>query len=132
MYPLTSPREKVALLLTSGPRFELFENYQRNVHHEKPHEITPRGFTRFLCTSPLPTEVTASGKKLGTYHQCYRLDGRLIAMAVLDLLPNAVSGVYFMYHSDFEKWHLGKVSACREACLAKEGGYEYYYMGLFF
>jgi hypothetical protein len=50
-------------------------------------------------------------------------------MGVLDLLPNAVSGVYFIYHSDFEKWHLGKVSACREACLSKEGGYKYYYMG---
>jgi arginyl-tRNA---protein transferase len=52
-------------------------------------------------------------------------------MAVLDLLPHAVSGVYFIYHSDFEKWSFGKLSALREAALAIEGGYEMYYMGYF-
>ena len=52
----------------------------------------------------------------------YRLDGRLIALGVLDLLPQAVSGVYFLYHADFEKWALGKLSALREAALAVEGG----------
>lgn len=53
-------------------------------------------------------------------------------MSVLDLLPGCVSGVYFMYHEDFNQWHLGKVSACREAALALEGGYGHYYMGIFF
>jgi arginine-tRNA-protein transferase len=61
----------------------------------------------------------------------YRLDGRLIAMGVLDLLPGCVSGVYFIYHTDFEKWGFGKLSALREACLALEGQYEYYYMGFY-
>lgn len=51
-------------------------------------------------------------------------------MAVLDLLPNSVSGVYFMYHQDYAKWSFGKLSACREAALAKEGGYRYYNMGM--
>lgn len=51
-------------------------------------------------------------------------------MSVLDLLPHIVSGVYFIYHEDYAKWSLGKVSACREAALAKEGGYRYYYMGV--
>jgi hypothetical protein len=39
--------------------------------------------------------------------------------------------VYFIYHSDFSPQNLGKVSACREAALAKEAGYEYYYMGYY-
>jgi arginine-tRNA-protein transferase len=34
--------------------------------------------------------------KLGSYHQCYRLDGKLVAVAVLDLLPHAVSSVYLL------------------------------------
>lgn len=110
-------------------RYKLFENYQRNVHKEEPEEISKMGFRRFLCESPLPTTTTESGKQLGSHHMCYRLDGRLIAMGVLDLLPDIVSGVYFIYHNDFESWHLGKVSACYEACLAKERGYTYYYMG---
>ena len=52
-------------------------------------------------------------------------------MGVLDLLPHCVSGVYFVYHSDFEKWAFGKLSAMREAALALEGGYQYYYMGFY-
>jgi hypothetical protein len=52
-------------------------------------------------------------------------------MAVLDLLPHCVSGVYFIYHSDFEQWSFGKISAMREAALALEAGYEYYYMGYY-
>ena len=62
----------------------------------------------------------------GSYHQLYRLDGKLIAMAVLDILPSVrdvqgyrfnqlkypsqcVSSVYFMYDPVFEKHSLGKV-----------------------
>jgi arginine-tRNA-protein transferase len=75
--------------------------------------------------------VDGKTQQLGSYHQCYRLDGRLIAMSVLDLLPHCVSGVYFIYHSDYEKWSFGKLSAMREAALALEGGYQYYYMGFY-
>ena len=68
---------------------------------------------------------------LGSFHQCYRLDGRLVAMGVIDLLPHAVSGVYFVYHQDVEKWSFGKLSAAREASLALEKCYEFYYMGYY-
>lgn len=115
-------------------KYELFYNYQRHVHHETPSEISENSFKRFLCASPLQrktAQVNGKAQPLGSYHQCYRLDGRLIAMGVLDLLPHCVSGVYFIYHSDFEKWSFGKLSALREASLTLEGGYEYYYMGYY-
>lgn len=115
-------------------KYELFHNYQANVHKEKPHQISRSGFKGFLCDSPLPqTSEVVDGKTklLGSFHQCYRLDGRLIAMGVLDLLPHCVSGVYMLYHSDFEQWQFGKLSALREAALTLEGGYKYYYMGFY-
>ncbi|KAF2100023.1 arginyl-tRNA-protein transferase [Rhizodiscina lignyota] len=117
-------------------KFVLFQNYQEHVHREPAAETTPGSFKRFLCGSPIIRETvhdhsTGKTKKLGSYHQVYRLDGRLIAMAVLDLLPHCVSGVYFMYHSDFEKWSFGKLSALREANLALEAAYSYYYMGYY-
>ncbi len=111
-------------------KFQLFDNYQQHVHHEKPDEVTRSGFKRFLCSTPLHRHDN-DWQKLGSFHQMYRLDGRLIAMSVLDLLPHAVSGVYFMYHSDFEQWSFGKLSALREAALAIEDGYKLYYMGYF-
>ncbi|KAI9848131.1 MAG: Arginyl-tRNA--protein transferase 1 [Thelocarpon superellum] len=52
-------------------------------------------------------------------------------MGVLDLLPQCVSSVYFLYHDDFKKWNFGKLGALREASMAKENGYRWYYMGYF-
>lgn len=45
----------------------------------------------------------------GSYHQLYRLNGELIAMAVIDILPSCVSSVYFMYDKNWENYSLGKV-----------------------
>ena len=111
-------------------KYALFHNYQRHVHHETDAEISKSGFRRFLCSSPLHRHDVGN-KKLGSFHQMYRLDGRLIAMGVLDLMPEAVSGVYFIYHSDFEKFSFGKLSALRESALALEEGYINYYMGYY-
>jgi arginine-tRNA-protein transferase len=115
-------------------KYDLYANYQAHVHHDPPNEINVSGFKRFLCSSPLtPVSPADSGRKYGygAFHQCYRLDGRLIAIGVIDLLPHCVSGVYFIYHSDFEKWSFGKLSALRELGLALEYDYKYYYMGYY-
>lgn len=107
----------------------MYENYQRIVHKEPPHRISKGGFKNFLCSSPLRSEIQDSpdGKKkhLGSYHQCYRIDGKLVAVGVLDLLPQCVSAVYFMYHEDVHKWQFGKLGALREASLAVEDDYWY-------
>ncbi|KAF2760622.1 arginine-tRNA-protein transferase 1 [Pseudovirgaria hyperparasitica] len=115
-------------------KYQAFENYQRNVHREQPSEISRDGFRRFLCDSPLQQVVrNIAGKeqKLGSYHQCYRLDGQLIAIGVLDLLPHGVSSVYFLYHESVSQWYFGKLSALREAMFTMEGHYQFYYMGFY-
>jgi arginine-tRNA-protein transferase len=48
------------------------------------------------------------------------LDGKLIAVAVLDILPGAVSSVYFMWDPDWAGMGLGKISALREIALVQE------------
>ena len=86
-------------------------------------------------------------RKLGSYHHCYRLDGRLVAMGVWDLLPGCVSSVYLMlvqthayivnsllmgrgrYHESVSDWEFGKLSALHEIAYTLEGGYGHYYMG---
>ncbi|KAL8953893.1 MAG: hypothetical protein Q9222_000267 [Ikaeria aurantiellina] len=114
-------------------RFALFENYQVHVHKERPDEISKAGFRRFLCSGLGQSHRIRNGKlqKLGSYHQCYRLGGQLVAMAVLDLLPDCVSSVYLIYHRDVQDWYFGKLSALREISMALEGGYRYYYMGFY-
>lgn len=116
-------------------KYSVFENYQRNVHKEKPADISRRGFKRFLCTSPIRrrTETLDSGQtqKLGSHHQCYRIDGELVAVGVIDLLPQSVSAVYFFYHESIHKFAPGKLGALREISLAKEGGYKWWYPGFY-
>jgi len=115
-------------------KYILFENYQRIVHHEPPSKITKHGFKNFLCSSPLPrTKEVFDGRerRLGSYHQCYRIDGKLIAVGVLDLLPQCVSAVYFMYHESVHEHGFGKLGALREIVLAKEEGYRWWYAGFY-
>ncbi|KAL8742596.1 MAG: hypothetical protein Q9190_004950 [Brigantiaea leucoxantha] len=115
-------------------KYALFANYQKYVHREGPPKTSKAGFKRFLCSGlKQSTQERADGvqQRLGSYHQCYRIDGRLVAMGVLDLLPNCVSSVYLIYHEDVNDWNFGKLSALREISLAVEGGYNYYYMGFY-
>jgi len=115
-------------------KYFLFENYQRIVHKEPPSKITKRGFINFLCSSPLPKSRQAlkgRERRLGSYHQCYRIDGKLIAVGILDLLPQCVSAVYFMYHESVHDHSFGKIGAMMEIALAKEEGYKFWYAGFY-
>ncbi|PVF91857.1 hypothetical protein CPB86DRAFT_745086 [Serendipita vermifera] len=108
-------------------KYELYYDYQTHVHHET--DTSPQDFERFLCntdlvrtkipysTSPVPKGLPTH---YGTHHQLYRIDGELVAMSVLDILPGCVSGVYFMYGAKWERLQLGKLSVLREAVLARE------------
>lgn len=116
-------------------KFAVFDNYQRVIHKEAPGERTPKSFARFLCSSPLRrhTETRPDGtkKRLGSYHQCYRLDGKLVAVGVLDLLPQCVSSVYFLYDESIHKFSPGKLGALHEIALAREEGYRWWYPGYY-
>ncbi|KAF4982793.1 hypothetical protein FZEAL_1645 [Fusarium zealandicum] len=116
-------------------KFAVYQNYQEVVHKDDPDDITRSGFKRFLCSSPLKREtmVTLDGRKrrLGSYHHCYRLDGKLVAIGVLDLLPQCVSSVYFLYHESIHKHAPGKLGALYEIALAIEDGYGWWYPGFY-
>jgi arginyl-tRNA---protein transferase len=115
-------------------KYTLFENYQRIVHHEPPHRISKSGFRNFLCSSPIPRSkeiIDGRERRQGSYHQCYRIDGKLVALGVLDLLPQCVSAVYFMYHESVHQHGFGKLGALREIALAKEDGYQFWYAGFY-
>ena len=118
---------------------------QMEVHGEPASKVSAKGFRRFLCDTPLDVRRLSSlalsyrvlvlipltpraqiepthspNHSYGSHHALYRLDGHLIAFAVLDLLPRAVSSVYFVWNPDYAAMSLGKISALREAQLARE------------
>lgn len=116
-------------------KYQVYNNYQAIVHHDEPEERTRELFRRFLCSSPLRCQVMLGpdGRKrrLGSYHQCYRLDGKLVAIGVLDLLPDCVSSVYFLYDESIHKYTPGKLGALFEISLAFEEGYRWWYPGFY-
>lgn len=135
----------------SMDKFELFKKYQMSVHDESESEINEYSFYSFLCYDPFP-EGTAKdnidwieinrqwrsgeiGEELlnlqGPIHECYIIDKKLVAIAVLDILPTTISSVYFIWDPDYAHLSLGTVSALREIIMAKLLKKDHYYMGFF-
>lgn len=114
-------------------KHELMLKYQTQIHRDPEWRWSESSFKRFLCNGLDRKMLKIKGKtmKLGSFHQCYRLDGKLVAVGVLDLLPHAVSSVYLFYDPDYHEWDWGKISAMHEIALTIEKGYEYYYMGYY-
>ncbi|KAF4517400.1 hypothetical protein B566_EDAN005008 [Ephemera danica] len=116
--------------------FHVYKKYQVQIHDDTPASITESQFDRFLVNSPLEPQESEAGVTLGSYHQQYWLDGQLIAVGVVDLLPLCVSSVYFYYDPDFSYLSLGTYAALREIAFTRElqqkvPSIKSYYMGFY-
>lgn len=56
-----------------------------------------------------PADGPAMG--YGSFHQQYWLDGELIAVGVVDILPKCVSSVYLFYDPNYSHLSLGTYGA---------------------
>ncbi|XP_042673951.1 arginyl-tRNA--protein transferase 1 isoform X4 [Centrocercus urophasianus] len=102
---------------------------------DAPHKLE---FTRFLCDSPLEAENPPNGPDCGygSFHQQYWLDGKIIAVGVIDILPYCVSSVYLYYDPDYSFLSLGVYSALREIAFTRQLHEKapdlcFYYMGFY-
>ncbi|XP_034886303.1 arginyl-tRNA--protein transferase 1 isoform X2 [Mirounga leonina] len=118
--------------------FSLYVKYQMAIHQDPPDECGKTEFTRFLCSSPLEAENPPHGPDCGygSFHQQYWLDGRIIAVGVIDILPSCVSSVYLYYDPDYSFLSLGVYSALREIGFTRQlhqktSQLSYYYMGFY-
>ncbi|KAM5243286.1 arginyl-tRNA--protein transferase 1 isoform 6-T6 [Hipposideros larvatus] len=109
----------------------IFESLPENTSHKLE-------FTRFLCSSPLEAENPPNGPDCGygSFHQQYWLDGKIIAVGVIDILPYCVSSVYLYYDPDYSFLSLGIYSALREIAFTRQlhektPQLSYYYMGFY-
>ncbi|XP_053439968.1 arginyl-tRNA--protein transferase 1 isoform X7 [Nycticebus coucang] len=118
--------------------FSLYVKYQMAIHQDPPDECGKTEFTRFLCSSPLEAENPPNGPDCGygSFHQQYWLDGKIIAVGVVDILPYCVSSVYLYYDPDYSFLSLGVYSALREIAFTRQlhektSQLSYYYMGFY-
>ncbi|XP_026725761.1 arginyl-tRNA--protein transferase 1 [Trichoplusia ni] len=125
-------------LATAKETHEVYVKYQTTVHNDKPDKCTEPKFRDFLVQSPLLEEHRDNGPRsgYGSFHQQYWLDGKLIAVGVIDILPKCVSSVYFFYDPHYMNLTLGTYGALREIEFTRHlhsvcPQIEYYYMGFY-
>ncbi|KAM6330274.1 arginyl-tRNA--protein transferase 1 isoform 2-T2 [Podargus strigoides] len=118
--------------------YQVYKRYQMVIHKDPPDKPTINQFTRFLCDSPLEAENAPNGPDCGygSFHQQYWLDGKIIAVGVIDILPCCVSSVYLYYDPDYSFLSLGVYSALREVAFTRQLHEKapdlcFYYMGFY-
>ena len=117
--------------------YALYRKYQVSVHKDEPSEVPEKQFTQFLVDSPLLRSKNSKDSiEYGSYHQHYYIDGKLIMVGVVDLLPNCLSSVYVYYDPDFMFLSPGVYSALNELAIVRklhktDPTFHYYYMGYY-
>ncbi|KAF9143659.1 Arginyl-tRNA--protein transferase 1 [Mortierella sp. GBA39] len=121
-------------------KYDLYCEYQKGIHHVSSSLLSRESFDNSVARSPLisesPIQDALGFNGYGTYHQCYYVDNKLVAVAVLDILPRCISSDYFYYDPSLSSLSLGKYSTLREIALVQDikaipgyGSMEYYTMG---
>jgi len=120
--------------------YQIYRKYQISVHKDKPDKLSAESYTNFLVKSPLTREPAKPGEGpsggYGSFHMQYRIDGRLVAVGVVDVLPFCLSSVYFFYDPDYSFLSLGVYSALHEIDWVIDAHLttpklKYYYMGFY-
>lgn len=103
----------------STERFVLYQRYLHSRHrHGGMDEAKPADFDAFLRCAWSPTRFLE-----------LRAGGRLLAVAVTDCLPNALSAVYTFFDPDEAGRSLGRLAILRQLQWAREAGVEHLYLG---
>ena len=112
--------------------FELYNEYNIKKHDKS--DISSYYYHEHAVNSPIRNE-TVDGIEYGTHHQLYRLDGKLVAVGLIDIVPNGVVSLYMWYSmsKEMQKLSLGVYSALKEIEFAQKlsernPNIKYYYL----
>lgn len=74
-------------------------------------------------------EMFVEGYEEFGYEFLYFLDDKLIGVALVDILPESISAVYFFYDPDFRERSLGNFSILKQMEVAEKLDIDYFYPG---
>ena len=99
--------------------YDLYNNYHL-MKHDKPKK-SQYSYCEHVVNSPFCNQ-SINGFQYGSFHQLYRLDGKLVAVGVIDIVPNGVVSVYMWYDMTKEvaKLSFGVYSSLKEIEFARE------------
>ena len=112
--------------------FDLYNAYHID-KHDKPLK-SMFSYTEHVVNSPLQPQ-TIDGVEYGTFHQLYRLDGKLVAIGIIDVVPKGIVSIYMWYDISkaISKYSFGVYSALKEIELVcqyhkRNPNMQYYYL----
>lgn len=122
--------------------FALYKSNQIKVHDDKPENVTVNSYKIFLVDTPIVFIPPASSDNmippcgLGSFHQQYLIDGKLVVVGVVDILSRCLSSKYLFWDPDFAFLSLGTYSALQEIIWVKETQnhcphLQHYYLGYY-
>lgn len=121
---------------TIDESFEVYSLYEAGVHKKLNSKM--KDFKNFLVDSPIHLIKNEDGPPCGygSFHQRYYLDDKLIAVGVIDILPECVSSVYFFYNPEYNFLSLGTYGSLREVEFTRQLAQicpelKYYYLGFY-
>lgn len=105
--------------------WQLYKLYVNEVHEKEKDEDGVAGYKRWLCSQNLHYETLKDPNsgitlEMGAYHMNYYLDGKLVAVGVIDILDQGLSTVYCFYDPSLKRLNFGVVSALYEIEWIKE------------
>ena len=134
-------------------RHEVYKKYQKLIHKDKESDLKESRYNdawgesnlysshipipyppNFFQTTPHPNIYP---KKYGTYNFIHKIDGKIIAIGVWDILPTSLSSVYLYYDTDYSFLDLGVFTAVREIEYMRnfqklvDPNFKYYVMGFY-
>ncbi|GCC38689.1 arginyl-tRNA--protein transferase 1-like isoform X1 [Chiloscyllium punctatum] len=121
---------------TFGESYKVYRRYQMHVHKDTEVMASEAEYRRFFCSTPLVGEDPADGPDTGygSFIEQFLLDGKIIALGLLDILPEGINSQYLCYDPDYSSLSLGVYSALREIALTQRLNEQvprmkYYYLG---
>lgn len=103
----------------SDEQYALYERYVKGRHpNGGMDDCSPEKYVEFLVSSWADTRFLE-----------FRLDGRLVAVAVVDFVTNGMSAVYTFYEPEMEPRGLGSYAILRQIAECRRVGMDYLYLG---
>ena len=139
-------------LTSDEERFKLYQKYQVAVHRDNINDVTSFRYNLYWGKTilkkdkmiPLPIDLKYKTKHpeiypshYGTFNFIHRIDGKIVAVTVWDILPRSLESIYCYYDPDYSFLDLGVFTVIREIEYMKsfqnliDNNFIYYTMGEF-
>ena len=135
-------------ILIDDEKFKVYEKYQKNILKSPKENITKEyydeifGKTNLIDNKgiQLPKDLDNPEiypKKYGTYNFIHRIDGKIIAVGVWDILPTSLCSVSLYYDPEYKFLDLGIYTAIKEIEYVQkfhdliDNNFKYYSMGIY-